>query len=78
MNGVIDNRDDEAIATTIITLGKSLNLNVVAEGVENEMQRYFLEERGCDVIQGYHISRPMPAAEVSAWHAQWTQAGEKP
>ncbi|GAB3454563.1 sensor domain-containing protein [Insolitispirillum peregrinum] len=51
---------DAAIAATIITLAMNLNFSVVAEGVETAEQADFLRSRGCDVFQGYWISRPLP------------------
>ena len=59
--------DDVAITVAIINLAASLNLRVVAEGVETKEQAYFLEEHQCDFLQGYHISRPLPAAEALEW-----------
>jgi len=53
--------DDAAIATAIISMAKSLNLRVIAEGVENEAQMSFLRARQCDEIQGYYFSKPLPA-----------------
>ncbi|MDG4553616.1 MAG: EAL domain-containing protein [Candidatus Competibacter sp.] len=53
--------DDTAIATAIIQMGKSLRLNVVAEGVESAEQLNFLRESGCDAAQGYYFSKPLPA-----------------
>ncbi|HPE72803.1 MAG TPA: EAL domain-containing protein [Candidatus Competibacter sp.] len=53
--------DDTAIAIAIIQMGKSLRLNIVAEGVENIEQLNFLRERGCDTAQGYYFSKPLPA-----------------
>jgi diguanylate cyclase (GGDEF)-like protein len=58
--------DDAAIVSTIIVMSKSLNLLVVAEGVEEEDQLAFLCEHGCDRIQGYLMSRPVPAPEMEA------------
>jgi EAL domain-containing protein (putative c-di-GMP-specific phosphodiesterase class I) len=55
--------DDAAIITAIIALAHSLKLRVVAEGVETEAQRAFLEVRGCDEFQGFLVSRPVPADE---------------
>jgi diguanylate cyclase (GGDEF)-like protein/PAS domain S-box-containing protein len=55
---------DTAIAEAIIALGKSLKLNLIAEGVETEVQRDFLQALGCYVMQGYLFSRPQPAAEI--------------
>jgi diguanylate cyclase (GGDEF)-like protein len=51
--------DDEAITSTIITMGHSLGLNVIAEGVETEAQLNFLRDHGCDEIQGHWLSRPI-------------------
>jgi diguanylate cyclase (GGDEF)-like protein/PAS domain S-box-containing protein len=54
------NKNDETIARAIITMGLGLNLNVIAEGVETESQREFLEALGCLGYQGYLFSRPLP------------------
>ena len=59
--------DDVAITVAIINLAASLNLKVVAEGVETEEQAHFLEEHQCDFLQGYHIARPLPAADALEW-----------
>jgi diguanylate cyclase (GGDEF)-like protein/PAS domain S-box-containing protein len=61
---VIDNPEDASITGAIIVLGKSLGLAVVAEGVETEAQAAFLRERGCNLMQGYLFSRPVPAEEI--------------
>jgi EAL domain-containing protein (putative c-di-GMP-specific phosphodiesterase class I) len=45
-------------------LGKSLNLKVIAEGVENEAQMSFLRTHHCDEIQGYYFSKPLTAVDV--------------
>ena len=59
-----DNSDDAAIVSAILAMGKSLDLEVVAEGVETEAQLSFLRERNCEYVQGYLISRPVPAEEA--------------
>jgi diguanylate cyclase (GGDEF)-like protein len=56
---------DIAIVKTIITLGQGLNLNVVAEGVETEELKSLLKKLGCEYIQGYLFSKPLPAAEAT-------------
>ncbi len=53
--------DDVAIAETIIALGQSLGLEVVAEGIESAEQAEFMEWRGCDAGQGFYFSKPLPA-----------------
>lgn len=57
------NEDSEAIARAIIALGKSMRLDVVAEGVETTTQAEFLRKLGCDLLQGYLFSKPVPAAD---------------
>jgi diguanylate cyclase (GGDEF)-like protein/PAS domain S-box-containing protein len=57
---------DEAIASSIIGLAHRLKLRVIAEGVETEQQRSFLSDNGCDELQGYLISRPLPAGQLAS------------
>ena len=57
--------DDAAITTAIINMGKSLNLKVLAEGVENEAQMSFLRAHQCDEIQGYYFSKPLAVDKVA-------------
>ncbi|GAB4539637.1 MAG: hypothetical protein Tsb0014_30300 [Pleurocapsa sp.] len=59
------NSQDMAIVNAIITLGKGLNLNVVVEGVETEQLKDLLQNMGCEYIQGYFFSKPVPAAEAT-------------
>ncbi|DAB30859.1 MAG TPA: diguanylate cyclase [Sulfurimonas sp. UBA12504] len=59
-----DDEEDAAITKAIIALGKSLNLKLIAEGVETQGQRDFLAQHGCDTIQGYFYAIPMPAEEI--------------
>jgi diguanylate cyclase (GGDEF)-like protein/PAS domain S-box-containing protein len=61
------NADDAAIVRSIITLGHDLNLEVVAEGVESDEAFGSLSKLGCDTIQGYWLSRPLPPEQLRAW-----------
>jgi len=60
---VLTDINDEAIVSTIIALGQSLDLAVIAEGVETAEQAALLERSGCHVYQGYHFGKPAPVAE---------------
>jgi EAL domain-containing protein (putative c-di-GMP-specific phosphodiesterase class I) len=58
---------DLAVVRSIVELGHSLGLSVVAEGVEEDVARDQLSAMGCDVIQGYLISRPLSEGRLEAW-----------
>ncbi len=60
VRGVTKDADDEAITKAIINLSRNLGLRVIAEGVETEEQLAFLKSFGCEEIQGYYYSRPLP------------------
>ena len=59
--------DTDAIVRTIIQLARNLHLTVIAEGVETELQWQILRGLGCDEIQGYYFSRPLPVATLIDW-----------
>ena len=59
------NAEDKALTEAIIAMGKSLNLTVVAEGVETQEQQTFLRDRACDEMQGFFFSRPIPGGEFA-------------
>jgi len=60
---VADDKDSAALTKAIIRMAQSLGLKVIAEGVEGEAQLKFLRQHKCDLAQGYHFSRPVPAAD---------------
>jgi len=61
------NPDGEAIIKAVIAMGHSLNLQITAEGIETPEQCTFLEEYGCNEVQGYLFSRPLPVDEFEKW-----------
>ncbi len=71
---MLNDVESRAIVKTCIMLGHELNMNVVAEGVETAEIYNELKSLGCDIAQGYHIARPMPAEEIAAWKVSWFQA----
>jgi EAL domain-containing protein (putative c-di-GMP-specific phosphodiesterase class I) len=63
--------NDALIARSTVDLGHNLGLRVVAEGVETPEVWSQLEAMGCDIAQGYLISRPLPAEELTRWLTNW-------
>lgn len=61
------NEEDTRITNTIIDLGRSLNLTVIAEGVETAEQEYYLSQRGCKLAQGYFFSKPVRPADFETF-----------
>ncbi|WP_410638110.1 EAL domain-containing protein [Amycolatopsis sp. lyj-346] len=64
ITGIAESRDAEAIVTSIIAMAHAVDLTVIAEGVESAEQLELLRRLGCDQAQGYHLGRPVPAAEL--------------
>jgi EAL domain-containing protein (putative c-di-GMP-specific phosphodiesterase class I) len=69
--------DDKALTKAIITMGKTLGMTVVAEGVETAEQLEFLHEHGCDQIQGFYFQKPLPANEFDQWYRSYLPASMK-
>jgi EAL domain-containing protein (putative c-di-GMP-specific phosphodiesterase class I) len=63
----VDNEEDAQIVRTILALGQSLRMEVVAEGIENERQASLLRGLGCDRAQGYLYGRPMTPPQFADW-----------
>lgn len=66
IRGLPDDADDVAIVRAIIALGRSMQLTIIAEGVETQAQQDFLAKEGCEQIQGYLVSVPLSAEEFAA------------
>jgi diguanylate cyclase (GGDEF)-like protein len=71
VSGVETDRDDAVIVRSTIDLGHNMGLKVVAEGIENEAIWRHLRAAGCDVGQGYFMSKPIPATQLAEWMAKW-------
>lgn len=65
VRGIEKSQKDQAITIVILNLAKNLDLKIVAEGVENKLQRDFLKSRMCDEVQGFYYYRPMPASDMA-------------
>ncbi|MFT3999262.1 MAG: EAL domain-containing protein [Rhizobium sp.] len=69
-----DKPGDMAITSAIVSLGRTLALEVVAEGVETEEQAHFLEQAGCEMFQGFLFAKPLPASEIESLIARLPQS----
>jgi len=68
---VVHNAEDASLVKTIIAIGQSLHLKIIAEGVEQEQQLNYLRKIGCDYIQGYYYSKPLPAEDFVTLLRNW-------
>lgn len=68
---ISNDNDDVAIVEAVLGLGKHFNMKVVAEGVEDEEQLNFLKSQGCDIAQGYFISKPLSSEQYTHWLERW-------
>lgn len=66
------NKDDKAIVSTVIDLGNNLGLTLIAEGVEELSHLEVLADLGCQEIQGYYFSRPLPSDKLQIFLAEFT------
>ncbi|MGE7601481.1 EAL domain-containing protein [Peribacillus sp. NPDC097675] len=64
-------KDDSAIVIAIITMAKTLNLEVIAEGVELKKHVDFLKRQKCDIIQGFYLSKPLPVSDLQEFLEMW-------
>lgn len=72
--GAADDPTTRAILESSVHLGKTLGMNLVAEGVETQDEWDLIAKLGCNEVQGYFIARPMPAAELCAWKIEWEKS----
>jgi EAL domain-containing protein (putative c-di-GMP-specific phosphodiesterase class I) len=70
VTGIIGSASDQILVQTILKLGRSLGIEVVAEGVETAEALHLLQSFGCEFIQGYHLKHPAPKSEIAGWVQQ--------
>ena len=71
VHGACGNDKLLAMFDSSLGLARQLEMEVVAEGVEDQADWDFVRQRGCDIAQGYFVARPMPAADLPAWIQSW-------
>jgi diguanylate cyclase (GGDEF)-like protein len=67
---ILSDPDDLALSSAIIAMAHSVGMRVIAEGVESREQLELLRDNGCDLVQGFLLARPMPAAEIAAFRPE--------
>jgi len=75
--GMNERKDNIELVKSMISLGKNLNIKVVAEGVEGKEEMDILTDLGCDVVQGYYFARPMPENDVNGLVLDWGETSMK-
>lgn len=70
------NEQERSYLTAIVQFGQALGLRIVAEGVEDAETLVYLRKLGCDLVQGYHIAKPLPADAIPRWRTQGVLLGE--
>ncbi len=75
INDVTTNDEDREITRAIIAMGQNLRLKVLAEGVETDEQLRFLQENGCDFIQGFYFSKPLTADQMTCYLERYQRRG---
>jgi diguanylate cyclase (GGDEF)-like protein len=75
---MVEDEDDATIVRSTIELGHNMGLEVVAEGVEDRAGLEFLKRLGCDQVQGYYISKPLPTPQFVEWLKARRAAEQKP
>ena len=75
---MLENRMDQHIVKTVIKMAQGFDLEVVAEGIEDEATYQALKDLGCDLAQGYHLAKPMPQQAFIDWVNEFHGAGSQP
>ncbi|MBF4448191.1 EAL domain-containing protein, partial [Vibrio anguillarum] len=65
IHDIPNNSESNAIVAAVVAMGKSLSLNITAEGIEDEQQRHYLNSIGCQFGQGYYLGRPVGVKEAT-------------
>ena len=76
VSGAVHDSSNRAILESSVELAKKLGMKVVAEGVETEDELRLVTRLGCDYIQGYYVSHPLPGSEVLTWINNWKQSNQ--
>jgi EAL domain-containing protein (putative c-di-GMP-specific phosphodiesterase class I) len=77
IRGIETDKADRAIVEAIVSLGRALNLTLVAEGVEQRSTITLLGKLGCHVAQGYFYCRPLPPEDFVVWYREFTGEGRR-
>ena len=75
--GIENDEESRSVVMTILAMARTLNCEVVAEGVENERQADILRAGGCQLLQGFLIAKPLAPAEFESWIARWHGDGSR-
>lgn len=78
ISGMVKARSDQVLVQAVLSLARSLEIEVVAEGVENEETLQMLDRFGCPIVQGYHLSPPLPPAALLDRIRQWDAVLPRP
>lgn len=74
VDGIEKDESDRAIVSATLSMAHSLDMHVVAEGVETLMQLSYLKDKGCETIQGYYFSKPLSAADFENFVNNWNKS----
>ncbi|MCJ8300326.1 MAG: EAL domain-containing protein, partial [Pseudomonadales bacterium] len=67
ISGIPETKEDKILVRTIIAMAHGLEYEVIAEGVETKQQLDYLKTEGCEIVQGFYISKPIPFDQFTIW-----------